>query len=284
MLNHSVELEVRANQPLSVIHRKLFRLIFSTLALSFVLCGCATTDHRPPGPRAFDFQKDTFAFANELLWEYHFDENGKWVSHPRKPEPDYTHHCFVVARSTRQFFEHARFDPAQPVADAETYRRLVRRVLSTSPQHFLPALDKVVIPGYADFHSFSAAQEALLKSQCGPAWQSYVQHGHWRMLLPFSRHHQERMAAQLVEDIKVNHPPVAHLVRFPQLTINHAIVLFATHETSSAILFTAYDPNNPKTPVTLTYDRDTRTFNYPANDYFPGGRVDVYEVYRDWRY
>lgn len=241
-------------------------------------------DDPPKGPRAFNFQKDTFAFANELVWEYHFDANGRWVSQPREPKSDYTHRCFVVARSARQFFEHARFDPDLPVADTETYRRLIRRVLARGPQHLVADSDRVVIPGYADLHSFSAAYEALLKSQCGPAWESYVQHGHWRILAPFSRHHQERMASQLIEDIKQNHPPVAHLIRFPHLIINHAVVLFAFKDTEATILFTAYDPNNPKTPVTLTFDRATRTFTYPANDYFPGGRVDVYEVYRDWRY
>ncbi|HWF19143.1 MAG TPA: hypothetical protein VG754_07745 [Verrucomicrobiae bacterium] len=261
-----------------------FRLTFGFLILGFLLCGCATSRPLPQNTKTFNFQTDTFGFPNQLVWEYHFDEHGKWVSHPREPAPDYSHRCFVVARSTRQFFEHARFDPSQPVADTETYRQVIRRVLSTSPQHLLSDSNRIVIPGYADLHSFSLAQDKLLKYECGGAWQSYVQHGHWRMLLPFSRHHQEKMAAQLEAAVKANHPPVAHLVRFPQLTINHAIVLFDVKETDTAVLFTAYDPNNPKSPVTLTFDRAKRTFQFPANDYFPGGRVDVYEVYRDWRY
>jgi hypothetical protein len=243
--------------------------------------GCATTQH---GERHFEFQTDTFSYANDLVWEYYFDEHGKWRSHPRDPKPDYTHHCFVVARSAMQFFEHARFEPALPVADEATYRRLVRRVVGRSPRHVYADVERVVIPGYANLRTFSAAQEALLKSECGGAWQSYFQHGHWRMIMPLTRGHQERMAAQLVEDLKANRPPVVHVVRFPHLTINHAVVLFDATESATNILFSTYDPNKPDKPAVITFDRASKTFLFPANDYFPGGRVDVYEIYRDWRY
>jgi hypothetical protein len=273
-------------KPLSsvTVHNWRWHGYFLALLLT-ALCGCATS--RPAETvtrRPFNFQTDTFAFPNDLIWEYRFDENGKWVSKPRLPKPDYTHHCFVVARSARQFFEHARFDPQAPVSDASTYRRLIQKVLSTSPSHDVADSARVVIPGYADLRSFSQAQESLLKEQCGGAWHSYLQHGHWRLIMPFSRSHQEQMSQQLLEAIKQNHPPVAHLVRFPQLTINHAVVLFDAVETEHDIQFTAYDPNNPRKPVPLTFDRSTRTFQFPANDYFPGGRVDVYEVYLNWRY
>lgn len=261
--------------------RRGIRRLFALLCLALVLSGCATS---PPSvarnQRPFNFQKDTFAYANELVWEYRYDERGKWISRPRRPKPDYTHHCFVVARSARQFFEHARFDPAQPVADAATYRRLVRRVISVSPRRVLPDPQRIVIPGYADLPAFSHAWEGLLKAECGGAWQSYFQRGHWRMIMPLSRHHQEKMALQLANDLKEDRPPVVHLVRFPQLTINHAVVLFDATEDDKKIRFAVYDPNKPEKPSVLTYDRVRRTFDFPANDYFPGGRVDVYEIYR----
>src|ERR1043166_4537472 len=79
-------------------------------------------------------------------------------------------------------------------------------------------------------------------------------------------------------------PLIAHLVRFPQLTINHALVIFDAQETRPQIQFSAYDPNQPSQPRMLTYDSPTRTFLLPANDYFPGGRVDVYEVDHKWNY
>lgn len=280
-------------------------------ALCLVLAGCALPQLDPPGTRRsfdvpadtlssanqplppldrpatrrpFHFPADTFAFANELVWEYRYDEHGKWVSQPRVPKPDYSHHCFVVASSVKQFLEHARFDAAQPVADEETYRQLVRKVTSIRASRTLPDSEKIVIPGYADLRSFSEAHAALLKSECGGAWHSYFQHGHWRMIMPFSRHHQDKTAHELLAEVNADDAPVVHLVRFPQLTINHAVLLFAATETPDTIRFSAYDPNDPKEPVMLTYNRATRTFELPANDYFPGGRVDVYEVYKNWLY
>jgi len=251
-------------------------------ALLIALCGCAS---RPfVGTRPFNFQTDSFSYANDLVWEYHFDDKGKWVHQRREPQPDYTHHCFVVARSARQFFENARFDAALPVADAATYRRLVRRVVSIDPSHPLPDAKKIVIPGYANLREFSAGQEPILKAECGGAYQSYFQRGHWRMIFPFSRAHQSRTAEQLLADLKDNRPPVVHVVRFPQLTINHSVLLFGAKETDKEILFSVYDPNKPDSPKVLNYDRASRTFSFAGNDYWPGGRVDIYEIYRKWDY
>ena len=252
------------------------------IGLALVLSGCASS--RPAAAPAlhFNFAQDTIAYPNELVWEYRFDEHGRWVHNRRAPNPGYTHHCFVVARAAKQFFEHARFDPTQPVADADTYRRLIRKVVSISPRKDLPAGAKIVIPGFANLREFSRAQEKLLKAGCGGAWRSYFQHGHWRMIWPFSRRHQKKMAEELVNDLKQNRPPVVHLVRFPSLAINHAMLLFDFTENEKEIGFAAYDPNSPDHPAELTYDRTTRAFSLPTNFYFPGGRVDVYEIYRDW--
>jgi hypothetical protein len=250
-----------------------------------MLAGCATSHcSAPQFPRPFVFQTDTFAYANELSWEYHFDDHGKWVSHARQPEPDYTQHCFVVARSARQFFEHARFDPALPVADAAAYRRLIHRVLATTPSHAVADADRIVIPGYANLRAFSQAWEPLLKAECGGAWQSYFQHGNWRMVMPITRHHQEKMAAHLLADLGENHPPIVHIYRFPHTAMNHALVLYAATETEKDIQFAVYDPNNPAQPTVLTFDRATRWFSFPATNYFPGGHVKIYEVYRNWLY
>src|SRR6266704_3287312 len=38
------------------------------------LCGCATSrESIPASTRHFEFQKDTLAYPNELVWEYYFD-------------------------------------------------------------------------------------------------------------------------------------------------------------------------------------------------------------------
>ena len=254
----------------------------SWILLALVFCGCAGAikcSSRPP----FVFKQESFAFANELVWEYHFDPDTGRMGHKRRePPPTYTHRCFVVARSARQFFQHAQFDPSLPVADEATYRRLVRRVISSSPRR--EAKEKIIIPGYTNLHAFSQAHEHLLKRECGGAWQSYFQRGHWRMLFPLSQDHQERMARQLSDSLGRDGMAVVHVVRFPSLSINHALVLFDLKERENEMQFAVYDPNSAEQPTQLVYDRLARRFRFPANDYFVGGRVDVYEVYNAWNY
>jgi len=259
----------------------LARVAISILLAAF--CGCAN-QAVVNTQRHFDFQKDTFSYANELVWEYHFEANGKWTSSRREPAPAYSHHCFVVARSVRQFFLNASFAADRPIVDEPTYRKLVSQVVSSNPRHPLPEGEKIVIPGYRDLRAFSQAQPTLLQQECGGAWQSYFQRGHWRMIWPFSRRHQRDTADAILTRLANLEPVVIHLARFPQLTINHAMVIFDARETPEQIRFTTYDPNHPLEPVTITFDRATRTFTLPTNDYFPGGRVDIYQIYHRWNY
>jgi hypothetical protein len=260
--------------------------MLGTLALLLgLVSGCATAGQPQSAPtRQFDFRTDTFSFSNQLVWAYEYDANGKWTTHRRQPRPTYTQHCFLLARLTRQFFRNATFTPNQPIADEATYRRLIRRLIASNPRKTLSENEKIIIPGYPDLRAFSQAQEKLLKAESGSGWRSYFQRGHWRVVIPFSRHGQERTAQQLLAHLEQSPPVVAHLVRFPQCTINHAVILFGSKQTEKEILFLSYDTNTPSEPITLTYDRATRTFLFAANDYFPGGRVDVYEVYHKWNY
>jgi hypothetical protein len=257
-----------------------------TLIATFLifLAGCACPQRNIHTARPFDFQNDTFAFANQLRWVYEYDDNGKWTTHTRYPKATYSQHCFVVARSARQFYENAVFAPSQPVANDSTYRRLIRKVVSSDPRHPASADRKIIIPGYANLHEFSAAQESLLKQECGGAWQSYFQRGHWRIMLPFRRAQQQRVAGDLLQHATHGEPVVVHIVRFPQLTINHAVIFFDAKESAEQIEFKIYDPNLPAEPRIITYDKQKRTFFFAPNDYFPGGRIDAYEIYNQWNY
>jgi hypothetical protein len=261
-------------------------LFFAVLILvSAMLCGCVGPRTETTLPhRRFDFQKDTFAYPNELRWIYGYDANGKWVSHNREPAPTYWLRCFVVTRSARQFFLNAKFAPQSPMADEATYKRLIKQVVSTNPRRTLPEAKKIIIPGYPDLRTFSKAHEKLLKAECGGQLDSYFQRGHWRMVMGFSRKGQERMAQELLNHIGQNQPVVAHIVRFPTLKINHVLLLFDAKETEKQIAFSAYDPVDAERPTTLTFDRTSRSFLLPTNEYFEGGRVDVYEVYHKWNY
>lgn len=257
-----------------------FWLILLWLTL---LSGCATA---PPAAqqRPFDFYSDSFAYPNELVWIYEYDQQGNWTTRRRDPKPTYAQHCFVVARSAQQFLKHASFAPELPVADQETYRRLIRKVVATNPRKTSSEKQKILIPGYANLRQFSQFQEALLKEESGGAWRSYFQRGHWRMVFPFSRHHQETVAGELLQRVHAGETAVLHVVRFPQLSINHAVLLYDAAESETGITFTIYDPNRPEGPAVLNYDQAKRTFNLPANLYFQGGQVDIYAVYRSLCY
>lgn len=247
-------------------------------AAAFLLGGCASPGRHAPAAQ-FKFTEDTFSYMNELVWEYSFDHGGRMSAAKREPAPNYAQHCFVVARAAREFFSHARFRPDLNKVDEASYRALVNSVVNRSVRASSPEEKRVIIPGYRNLREFSVAHEALLKARCGGAWHSYAQVGNWRMVFPFSRGHQARSAIHFARALETEEPLVLHLVRFPQLTINHAIVIYEASATDEGWDFTAYDPNIPQAPLVLKYNAKTRTFIWPRSNYFAGGRVDVYRVY-----
>ncbi len=231
-------------------------------------------------PRRFVFERDTFAFPNELVWEYGFGADGSWRMRRRAPAPAFAHRCFVLVRAARQFLYHARFEPDAPPLDEAACRARLRAVLRRPPWRETPPAARLVIPGHAGLRELSRAQEPLLKAVCGGAWRSYVLRSHWRMVLPLSRRHQAVTVARLWEQVRAGEVPLVHLVNFPRLTINHGLLLFEGRLTPVGFEFAAYDPNQPDAPATLGYDAAARTFTLPANRYWPGGALNVIEIYR----
>jgi hypothetical protein len=239
-------------------------------------------EHRATiGTRRFDFGRDTFAFANETYWEYHFDPASQKTTFSAKaPKPEYAHRCFVLTRAVRQFFYHVRFDWGRQAPDDQTCRRLIREVMRRNPRRPCSPEQQIVIPGHANLREFSRERAPLLKAGCGRAWRSYVLRSHWRMVFPISRGHQTRTAASLGAVLAQGIPPIIHLVKFPALTINHSMILFALAATPSGFSFQAYDPNNPNQPATLTFDTASQTFSLPPNHYWAGGPLDIIEIFR----
>jgi hypothetical protein len=240
----------------------------------------------PQRLRPFQFERDTFAFAHELVWEYRFDPaTGKTTTVRAQPPPTYYHRCFVMVRAARQFFYHARFEPASPPpASAEACARLVRAVVSRNPRRLSAEPDRVVIPGYDGLRALSRAWEPVLKAECGGAWESYFLRSHWRMVFPVSRRHQEKTARRLAQALQQGGIPVVHLFRFPHVTINHGILLFAVAEANGLLRFQAYDPNIPAQPVELTYHLANHAFHFPPNHYWAGSKLQVVHIYRNWLY
>ena len=234
-------------------------------------------------PRRLVFERDSFAFANELLWAYRLSpETGQMKFSPRSPKPDYAHRCFVLVRAARQFLYHARFDAEARVADDAVYRRLVHETVSRNPRRVAPPREQIVIPGFACLREFSAARPQVLKEECGGAWRSYFLRSHWRMVFPISREHQEKTAASLADALRQGFSPIVHLVQFPALTINHGMILFEVAATEAGWAFSACDPNDPQKPATLMFDKAARQFSLPANAYWAGGALKIIEIFASW--
>jgi hypothetical protein len=247
----------------------LFLLIF------FLTGGCATC--RNPTDRPFVVGRDSFAYANELVWEYAMDKDNP----PPSSDSRYVHHCFPMARAAREFFNHAQFAPDLPETNATTYAALIRGVTRRDSRCVSPSQEKIIIPGFSSLQEFSRVHPDLLKNNGGGAWLSYVQRGNWRMIFPLTRRQQERTSARLLDKIMQGQLPIVHLYQFPKISINHAVLLHAAEEKDGSIHFLGYDPNIPTRPVELRFDKRTRTFLFERNHYFAGGAVKLYEVYRD---
>lgn len=231
--------------------------------------------------RQFDFSRDTFAFRNELHWEYLLDNaTGKVTTRKNDPPPAYAHRCFVVVRSARQFFFHASFKKNLPTCSDEEFARRIREVVRRSDWQASLDSDRIVFPGFNGLREFSEARPELLKANCGAAWQSYITRRHWRMLCPFSRGGQAREAARLAQEISIGETPIVHVLRFPQLTINHALLVFGVSKSGGDIEFKTYDPNLPQTPAELIFRGAARSFYLPRTIYWAGGVLNVYETYR----
>jgi hypothetical protein len=248
-----------------------------------MLVVCLWRCDAPSAAAALRFPEDVFAFANETVWEYHDDAaDGRQQWTKRDPRPPFSLRCGPMARAVRQFYDNARFDPSAPRADAATYERLVVAVMASDPRR--PRAERIVIPGYPDLRTFSADHATLIQSHVSGAWSSQLQRGNWRMIFPFSQAHQAATMQKLVREVAAGHAPIVHVLRFPNITMNHMIVVYAAEETPAEMRFFAYDPNNASAPVVLSYDRVARRFSYPRTLYFPGGPVRVYEIYDGWLY
>ena len=237
---------------------------------------------KPPS-RTFRFERDTIAFPHELVWQYHFDPvTGAMTIVDSNPPPTYYHHCFVMVRSTRQFFYHARFAPELPGLEPKEYRQLIREIVSRNPRQACAESERVVIPGFDGLRSFSRTHEPLLKAGLGGAWQSYVLRSHWRMVFPVHRWQQRRMAEKLKRSLPRRGLSLVHLFRFPNITINHGIVLYGLTESEQTMEFEAYDPNIPEHPVKLVYEHQRRVFTFAPSRYWGGGDLNVIEIFCDW--
>jgi hypothetical protein len=216
-----------------------------------LLAGCASTASTPTIPAeadvavgAFAFDRDTFAFPNEIRA---FAEEER--------DDLYANYCFVLARSLRQFFQFARFDPAAPRLDRAGYVERVRRVVARPPwRPPSPAGERVVIPGYAGLREFSAAQESAVKEGLGGRFWTLVHWTNWRTAFPLPRSHQARVFEAIRRELAAGSLVQLLITNWPILELNHTVVVFAAHARGDAVDLAVWDPNEPARPGVITFE------------------------------
>jgi hypothetical protein len=221
------------------------------------------------GRNRFDLDHDAFAFANLVR-----AERPGW-------NDAFANYCLVIARAASQFYRFARFAPDRPAASPEEYDRLVRAVLARplwSPP--LTEAERVVIPGYPDLHSFSAAHEQVIKAAFGSSILSMMHMRTWRVGVDFPPEHQERLARELIDEVDAGRPVPLMITNFPhEDLLNHSVLVYDHRLAQQGMDFVAYDPNDPGTPMTLYYDAGARAFWVGPLTYSPPGRVRAFRLY-----
>ena len=260
---------------------------FLPLGLAFAawiwLGGCA---HEPPSKAAgknFEFQKDTFAFANETVWSY---EGGRPETVRREDgtlrrnETRYMRRCFVVSRAAVQFWKFARFVPGGKRLSGEDLMKRIRDVTGRDVwKEPLVTEKRVVFPGYRDLHEMSKVETRPLQENIGFGWPTYFRPGNFCIIAPPSRAHQERTNRELQTWLENKRPMILWLCNFPSLDINHAVVVFGEKKDRQRFVYQVYDPNYADRPGRLEYDPKTRSFYFEKTFYFSGGIVSVRPVY-----
>ena len=215
-----------------------------------------------------------------MRWSYAFEADGSTRTEEATTPPNFSLRCFPMVRATREFFYHARFAPELPHATKDEYREITKEIMGRSSRCPAEEDDRIIIPGFADLHGFSAAYSDLLREECGGSWRSYFQRGNWRMIFPISNRRERKTASELVSEVREGRLPIVHVYRFPEVKLNHSVMIYAAEEREGGVDYLAYDPNFPERPTKLSFDVETNAFQLERNPYFAGGTVKVYQVYR----
>ena len=233
-----------------MIDRRLGVLFTAVLLLA---SGCTTTGVAPTvsaaGPASFAFGPDTFAFRNEIR-----------VRHPDETDM-YFNYCFVLARGLRQFFQFARFDPEAPRVSHAEYVARVQAIAARAPwAESLPLAERVVIPGYAHLRAFSTAEEAAVKEGLGGPVGTWLHWTNWRTALPVSKGHQARIADEIVGELHEGRLAQLLVTNWPIPELNHTLVAYRSNDRGDRVDFTVWDPNEPDSPGTVSFDRIAQRF------------------------
>ena len=228
----------------------------------------------------FNFQRDTLAFANTTVFEYH---NGEVVSRWGRKSDRYTRRCFVMTRTVEQFYKFARFEPKSPALDESELHKRIRAVTRKPPWHDpLPPEKRIVFPGYHNLREMSQANTRLMQRNIGLGWVAYLRLGNGRMFYLHNRNYQAKTHELLEQTLARREFFIAYLSDFPILHINHSVLVYKHDRPRSADgtdYYLVYDPNHPDAPRHLEWLPARREFNFEKDREFAGGFTRVFQIY-----
>src|SRR5438093_1452754 len=241
-----------------------------------------TLAHARDTTSAFGFDSDTFAFANQTVFEYH--EGHASLRKPSATKRDaYNRHCFVMCRTAVQFKKFARFEPrSTPLDDAPLAARIRAVTRQATWTELSPENQRIVFPGYKDLREMSKASRELVQLNIGHGWPSYFRISNVRMMFQDGAGYQEQTHAQLNAGLARGELFIAFLTTYPRLSINHSVLIYQRKSSSpdpGVEHYLVYDPNHPESPRELTWSTRDRAFSYQKDWDFIGGFVRVYQVY-----
>ena len=248
------------------------------LLLALVLVGSARagTDFR--------FDRDTFGFANQTVFEYH-EGHASLRKGPTRRDA-YKRHCFVMCRTILQFKKFARFDPRGAPLDDALLAARIHAVTHRAPwAEPLPEDQRIVFPGYKDLREMSDARRELVQLNIGHGWPSYFRISNARMIFQQGAGYQEKTHAHLNAALARGQMFVGFLTTYPRLSINHSVLVYKREPFSpnpGVERYLVYDPNHPESPRELVWSPQTRSFSYQKDWDFIGGFVRIYQVYGKW--
>ncbi len=250
-------------------------MVYRLFLFSYALLICSVTAWSRP----FDFQSDTFAFKNQLYYDYKqiSDTQVEIFKRRHGKAPDFSRHCFQMCRAVVQFYKFAEFRPDLPKVSEPEYGAIVQRI-SAIPAWSSGPKTKIIVPGFKDLHSFSLGETLVIQKNLGLWWPSYWRIGNWRIVFPVPRFTQERMANWLRNEIGRRRIQTVYITRMKP--INHCLVAYYfTEQPDGDIVFDVYDVNQPGKLVHLTYRKSDRSFYFDKTWYFRGGLVSAMRLY-----
>jgi hypothetical protein len=230
----------------------------------------------------FCFDRDTFAFANQTVFEYHEGHASLRRGSATKRDA-YNRHCFVMCRTAVQFKKFARFEPrGTPLDDASLAARICALTQQAAWNQPLPENERIVFPGYKDLKEMSKARRELVQLNIGHGWPSYFRISNVRMVFQDGPGYQEETHARLNAALARGRLFVGFLTTYPRLSINHSVLIYERKSSSpdpGVEQYLVYDPNHPESPRELTWSMRDRAFSYQKDWDFIGGVVRIYQVY-----